>query len=253
DRELLQGIGEVAGTRPARRRGVGDQSLGRLGHPALQQPPGHGGLLGRRLGRVGERAAQPVLGVEQPDHGEQLVADLLGGRGTNRDLTEPVAELGVRSPAGAAHYCAAPDWPTRLPCVSRLSRNRSTMRLCRTWSASDSPTIRLASSVASDPTSARSEISACCRSASIWACADSVIRRASASARSRISAMICAPCSRASSRIREDSCLASSSCARYCASTAWASACASSARLIPPWIASSRSFSVWMIRGSSIF
>src|SRR6185437_10454202 len=152
---------------------------------AVQQPPGHGRLLRRRLARVGQRPPQPVLRVEQPDHREQLVADLLGGRGANRDRAQLLAEPGVRCPAGAAHYCAAPDGAAPV-WASRLSRKRSTIRLCRAWSASDSPTIRLASSVASAPTSERSEISACCRSASIWACADSVIRRASASARSRI-------------------------------------------------------------------
>src|ERR1700722_13810498 len=52
--------------------------------------------------------------------------------------------------------------------------------------------------------------------------------------------------------MREASRLASSSCARYWASTACASAWASSARLMPPWIASSRSLSRVVIRGSSI-
>jgi hypothetical protein len=112
--------------------------------------------------------------------------------------------------------------------------------------------MRLASSVASEPTSVRSEISACCRSASICDCALSVIRRASASARSRSSAMIWPPCSVASARIREASCRASDSCWRYWSSSAAASAWASSARLMPPWMASSRSDSVFTIRGSSI-
>ena len=51
-----------------------DQRLGARGHLAVQQRRGHRGLLRRGLARVGQRAPQPVLGVEQPDHREQLVA-----------------------------------------------------------------------------------------------------------------------------------------------------------------------------------
>src|SRR5579863_5459351 len=266
DGELLDRVGQVAGAGPAGRHGRDYELLGFRGHLAVQQPPGHRRLLLRRLGRIRQRAPQAVLGVEQPDNREQLVPDPVGTVG-GRDRGQPLPQPGVGSPAGAAHYCPAPVGVVACPAASPApraptaappspesswSRKRSTIRFCRATSVSDSPTMRLASSVASVPTSPRSEVSACCRSASIWDCAASVIRRASASARSRISAMIAAPCSLASSRIRAASCLASSSCARYCCSTACASACASSARLMPPWIASSRSLSVLVIRGSSI-
>src|SRR4051794_38329595 len=77
-------------------------------------------------------------------------------------------------------------------------------------------------------------------------------RCASAWAWSRISAMICVPCSRASSRSRAASCRASASCVLYCSSVCWASACASSARLMPPSIASVRSSSAVWMRGTRI-
>src|ERR1700683_4311826 len=64
--------------------------------------------------------------------------------------------------------------------------------------------------------------------------------------------MICAPCSWASARIRDASCLASASCARYCSSSSLASAWASSDRLRPPSIRSVRSASVFWILGMSI-
>src|SRR5580700_6197027 len=266
DGELLDRVGQVAGAGPAGRHGRDYQLLGFRGHPAVQQPPRHRRLLLRRLGRIRQRAPQAVLGVEQPDDREQLVPDPVGAVG-GRDRGQPLPQPGVGSPAGAAHYCPAPVGVVACPAASPAPRaptaappspessslrKRSTIRVCRATSVSDSPTMRLASSVASAPTSLRSEVSACCRSASIWDCAASVIRRASASARSRISAMIAAPCSLASSRIRAASCLASSSCARYCWSTACASACASSARLIPPSIWSWRSSSVFIIRGRPI-
>ena len=91
------------------------------------------------------------------------------------------------------------------------------------------------------PTSPRSETTACWRSASICLCAVSVIREASDAACSRISAMICAPWALASSRMREASERASTSCAWYCSSAAWACAWASSALFIPPSIAAVRS------------
>src|SRR6266581_3515964 len=64
--------------------------------------------------------------------------------------------------------------------------------------------------------------------------------------------MICAPCSLASSRSREASCLASASCCRYWSSSSLASACASSERARPPSISSVRSDSVLLILGISI-
>src|SRR5262245_28339568 len=127
------------------------------------------------------------------------------------------------------------------------------MRRCLASSVSDSPTTRLARSTASPPTSVLSDWSACWRSASLCACAASPRRRASPCACSRISAMICAPCSRASSRSRAASCLASASCSRYLARVAFASAWVSSARCRPPSILSVRSASVWLSLGSRTF
>jgi hypothetical protein len=57
--------------------------------------------------------------------------------------------------------CPRTGYPSHWPATSSSSRNLSTIRLCRASSVSDSPTIRLASSVARVPTSARSEVSAC--------------------------------------------------------------------------------------------
>ena len=94
---------------------------------------------------------------------------------------------------------------------SRSARNRSTTRPLRSSSSRDSPTIRPASEVARVPTSARSEVSACCRSAAIWAWACSLTRCASTCACSLASAMMPLPCSRASSRIRAASLRASAS------------------------------------------
>src|SRR5690606_27561405 len=126
------------------------------------------------------------------------------------------------------------------------------MRLCRAWSSSDSPMMRPARSVDRRPISVRSWANAAWRSASIWACAASMRRRASACASSRSSALICAACSRASSRSLAASCRASASCSRYsfCRAMAWA--CASSALLMPPSMASVRSASVFWWRGTSI-
>src|SRR5690606_2753676 len=125
--------------------------------------------------------------------------------------------------------------------ASSSARNRSTMPLCRASSSRDSPTIRPARSVESRPTSLRSETIACWRSASICLLADSVMRLASAWACWRISAMIEAPCSLASSRMAAASSRASASWALYSRRAASASSCAFSACCIPPSIAAVRS------------
>jgi len=69
-----------------------------------RQRAGHRGLLRRGLARVGQRAPQPVLGVEQPDHREQLAAqpDAHGGAGDvlGRQL---LGEFGERGPTHTAH------------------------------------------------------------------------------------------------------------------------------------------------------
>src|SRR5690606_1270380 len=134
---------------------------------------------------------------------------------------------------------------------SSSSRNRSTTRLCRALSSRDSPTMRPASSTDRAPISARSDCSACCRSASICSLALSTIRRASAWACSLAWAMICAPCSSALRRTLDASTAASFSFALYCSRTLWASSCAFSARCSPPSMASVRSSSVLRIWGTS--
>jgi hypothetical protein len=70
----------------------------------VQQLRDHGGLLGRRLARVRQGAAQPVLGIEQPDDREQLVADLLRRRRADRDRAEALPQIGVGRPARTAQY-----------------------------------------------------------------------------------------------------------------------------------------------------
>ena len=98
--------------------------------------------------------------------------------------------------------------------------------MTRDWraeSASDSPTMREASSVASSPTSPRSETTACWRSASIWRWAFSTMRFASVCALARSSVTITEPSARASSRMRAASVRASASCALYSSRAASAS------------------------------
>ncbi len=124
---------------------------------------------------------------------------------------------------------------------SSSARNRSTTRDCRAESSRDSPTILPARSVASRPTSLRSETTACWRSASIWRWAPSTIRVASECALSRTSVAIAAASARASSRIWLASVRASASCALYSASAASASFCAFSASSMPPSIEATRS------------
>ena len=89
-----------------------------------------------------------------------------------------LAQLGQRLGRGSAqHQDGAPFRAVLLVSSdSRSARNRSTTRLLRSSSSRDSPTIRPASEVARVPTSARSEVSACWRSASIWAWACSLTR-----------------------------------------------------------------------------
>jgi hypothetical protein len=69
----------------------------------------------------------------------------------------------------------------------------------------------------------------------------------------RISSMIRCPSARALSRIWAASVRASDSCWRYSVSSRCASACASSARLMPPSIASRRAWNVASIRGQAYF
>jgi len=115
DPEPLYRIGQVARARPPGCRRVRHQVFNSRGDLAVQQPSRDGRFLAGRLRGVGERAAQPVLGVKQARDGEQLVARLPRDRRPGHRGRELLAELGVGSPAGAAHYCPAPvgvvAWP----------------------------------------------------------------------------------------------------------------------------------------------
>jgi hypothetical protein len=110
-----------------------------------------------------------------------------------------------------------------------------------------------ARSIASDPTSERSETTACWRSASICCCALAVIRAASAVACSLISAAIAVASTRACSRMRPASTRAWASWAVSSSLAASASACARSAFSMPPAIASERASSSVYTRGSAYF
>ena len=194
------------------------------GRPTL--PPkrlAHQPGLGRRpsIDDVGDHPAQAAArGAATSATPKQVLADPCGRRARRRPETAPPAG----SPASAS---ASADGPrmrasaalrrrSARPARTRGSRGRrGTGRpraLARSSSSRLSPTMRPASEVASVPTSARSEVTACWRSASIWALPCSTMRADSVWACSRISATICAPCSRASSRMRAASCRASASC-----------------------------------------
>ena len=166
---------------------------------ALDRAVGQGPAQGRVAAYDGRDAEQ--VGAER-----RRVVEGLGPSGL-------LAQLGQRLGRGSAqHQDGAPFRAVLLVSSdSRSARNRSTTRPLRSSSSRDSPTIRPASEVARVPTSARSEVSACCRSAAIWAWACSLTRCASTWACSLASAMMPLPCSRASSRIRAASLRASAS------------------------------------------
>jgi hypothetical protein len=111
--------------------------------------------------------------------------------------------------------------------------------------------MREASSVASVPTSARSDTDACWRSASICRWAVSRMRSASADARSRYSVTMAAPSVRASSRMRAASARAAASSCLLRSSAACASTWADSALAMPPWMVSVRSSSTARNFGST--
>src|SRR5580700_2950496 len=104
DRELLDRVDHIAAGRPVGLDGRPDQRLGALGDLAVQQRAGHRGLLRRGLARVGQRAPQPVLGVEQPDDREQLAAQPSGHGGAGDVLGgQPLGEFGERGSTHTAH------------------------------------------------------------------------------------------------------------------------------------------------------
>src|SRR5580692_804627 len=250
-RELLGRVGQVGGLGPALLHKGGNQLHRRVADLPAEQRRHQTGLALGRPGGVGQRPPQPGLGIEQPGHREQLVAELAGVDVAVEHLAEPLLGIGERRAAGASHRLASAS--AVLPdCSSSCSRNLSTIRRCLASVSSDSPTTRLASSTASEPISARRPTRACCRSASICAFADSTSRCRSTSPCWRSSALIWAPCSLASSRSRAASCLASASCSRYWSSSCLASVWASSDRARPPSIMSVRSVSVCWILGISI-
>src|SRR5690606_13815731 len=244
--QALGRVGEVGLARPAR----ADQAGHEVHDPLVEARGQDGGHEGRlvRAGprRVRERAPQRRRPVERRGDREELLAQ--GERALSRraqDRLEPVPRLRQGLAARSAHQRSSEAVPAALaaagPAASSSSRKRSTTRVWRAESASDSPTIFDASSVASRPTSLRSETAACWRSASIWRCAVSTMRAASSDAFARRSATMAEPSARASSRIFAASARASCSCWWYSASAAAASACADSALARPPSIFAVRS------------
>ena len=125
-REPLERVGQVARTRPAQ-----PDDVPRPGRApprrqlALEQDPGRAGLAARRLlRRVGQRAAQPVLAVEQVHHREQLVAERAEVGTGRHDRVEPL--LGRRPATPCSH--TAHQAP---PCDAARSRApRGTGRRC---------------------------------------------------------------------------------------------------------------------------
>ena len=91
------------------------------------------------------------------------------------------------------------------------------------------------------------------RWAASWSRPAAMIRSDSSRALPRMSWRMPSASARASSRMRAASVRASASWARYCSSSWLASACAASARLMPPSIASTRAANVFSICGKTNF
>ena len=227
----------------------------------------------RRACRRRCRAARPALAsaVDRRVGGDPAQAGLAraarrrprtGRRRPRRRPRRPRAPRRARSVSacerlGGGAAASARSVPVRRPsrgsCVSRSARKRSTTRL---WRASSSR--RLADDAAGEvggqrPTSARSEVTACWRSASIWVCA--VLDDARGLGLGLLAHLgdDRAPCSRASSRMRAASCRASASCFSSSASLASASACLVSAACRPPSMAAVRSAKVFSKLGTTNF
>ena len=255
--EVLEGVRQVAGRRPATLDGLGDQVERGRRRPCRRRS--------RAPARPWPRPAVDTS-VDAPGAGPARVRSIAatpkrssptraasrrgGAAGRRARLGRSARRLG----RGSAHQSLR-----RRSCPSAARRPRGRRGTARRpgsdapSSSRLSPTMRPASAVASAPTSARSEVTACWRSASIWALPCSTMRVDSVWACSRISATIAAPCSRASSRMRAASCRASASCFSSSASLASASACLVSAAASPPSIAVVRSANVFSKLGTTNF
>ena len=222
DAELLDHVGEVARDGPAALHGRLDQlqSRSRPGRCRRRRRRGDAFASGsiEASVRIRRTAGSPRSTAATP-------------KSSSASLSASPFEP---SSSEVSSACASADAPRsisgprpadRQPRRSPSSRGRPGSGRRRGWLRSSSsrlsPTMRLASSVASVPTSARSEASACLRSASSCACPWSTIRLASTWACSRASATIWSPCSLASSRILPACLRASAVCALY-----FSSACA---------------------------
>src|SRR4029077_8253148 len=198
DTEVLEHVGQVAGERPASLHALLEH-LDRAGAERRAEHALDETDLGLALdGTVGQDAAQRRLVAQHAGHAAQLLPARPGG-GPRVSRPELLAQVGERFGRRTSQHQPAPFvWPAVLEVsrVSRSARKRSTTRLLRASSSRLSPTMRPASSVASEPTSERSVVTVCWRSAAscVWPC--STIRAASTWACSRASAMIAAPCSR---------------------------------------------------------
>src|SRR5215472_2981784 len=104
--ELLGRVGDVRWLRPAQADQATDQPQ-RLGRdPRREQVPGQGRLGPGLPGRIGQHPAQRGMGVQQPCHGEQLVAQPTEVGAAGDDRGELLLGLGERGPAGPSH-CAS--------------------------------------------------------------------------------------------------------------------------------------------------
>src|SRR3546814_57309 len=168
DSQPLESVGEVStdcptlGDRGGHQRHHGVDSL------VAEDVPDESGLRPGRHRDVGEHAAQTGFGPKHTGDREQVATDPSDGLGSARD--RPVQVGGQRCEClGRSTTEGHQRAPFAAPSASSSARKRSTTRLWRASSSRLSPTMRPARPVASDPTSARSEVTACWRSASICA------------------------------------------------------------------------------------
>lgn len=144
--QLLQGVHQVARTRPAGTHHAGHQVGGGAADLATEEALDELGLGLALLRRVGENPAQRDLTVEQRGDVGQLGGERAGVDG--RVVRQRVETLTCGSQclsARSVHRVAS----AFVAASSSPSRNRSMVRLWRACSSSDSPTILPASSVAS--------------------------------------------------------------------------------------------------------
>src|SRR5699024_2010604 len=168
DRELLDGVAQVVLPGPAAADQTREQVHHRRRDLIADDVADQSCLVLTLPSGLGERPPQRGGGVEHVDDAEQLpsVGRRLVARG-REDRLPPVGGGGEARRGGRAHQDSLRAGSAELRVPSSSSRKRSITRDCRASSARDSPTIREASSLASEPTSSRSETTAAERSASI--------------------------------------------------------------------------------------